>query len=163
MKPWSIPTLFLCLLAAACSHPGGIAPQKSTKLDVRAAMGNPTDVRFDRNGDELWEYARGPEGFETYLVRIGRDGAVTEVTQLLTQERLMSIVPGTTTKQDVRHLLGRPSDTSFPGTGEAWSWRFDLGASRAGHLVVGFNPDNTVRDRMVIMDVSSGDRDKGSK
>jgi hypothetical protein len=161
MKSLSIPALFLCLLSA-CGHPGSIAPQKSTNLDVRAALGNPTDVRFDRNGDELWEYAGGPAGFETHLVRIGRDGKVTDVTQILTQERLMSIVPGTTTKQDVRHLLGRPSDTSFPGTGEAWSWRFNLGAS-PGHLVVTFNPDNTVRERMTIMDLGSGDRDKGSK
>lgn len=161
MKTSSLPVLILLL--AGCTHPGSLAPQKSTSLEVRAALGNPTDIRFDRNGDELWEYARGPGGHETHLVRIGSDGRVKEMTQILTQERLMSITPGQTTKPEVRHLLGRPSDTSYPGTGEAWSWRYNLGGSQLGHLVVTFNPDNTVRERMVIRDASTGDRDKGSK
>lgn len=163
MKALPIPTLFLGLLLAGCAAPGGIAPQKSTNVEVRAALGNPTDIRFDRNGDELWEYARGPGGYETHLVRIGSDGKVKEVSQILTQERLMAITPGKTTKQEVRHVLGRPSDTSYPGTGEAWSWRYNLGGSQLAHLVVTFNPDNTVRERMVVMDANVGDRDKGSK
>jgi hypothetical protein len=156
-------SVFLVLGLAACALPGSISPQKSTSSDVRAALGNPTDIRFDRNGEELWEYARGPAGHETHLVRIGADGKVREVTQILTQERLMSLTPGQSTKADARHLLGRPSDTSYPGTGEAWSWRFNLGGSQLGHLVVTFNPDGTVKERMVIRDAASGDRDKGSK
>jgi hypothetical protein len=163
MKILPLSPLFLCLLLAGCGTPGGLAPQQSRNVDVRAALGNPTDVRFDRNGEELWEYARGPGGYETHLVRFGADGRVKEVTQILTQERLMSVTPGTTTKPEVRHLLGRPSETSYPGTGEAWSWRYNFGGSQLGHLVVTFNPDNTVKERMTIRDASSGDRDKGSK
>ena len=162
VKPLSM-ALMLFPLLAACGHSGGIVPQKTTNVAVLAALGNPTDVRFDRNGEELWEYARGPAGHETHLVRIGADGTVKDVTQVLTQERLMSLTPGKTTKPEVRHLLGRPSEVSYPGTGEAWSWRFNLGGSQLGHLVVTFNPDNTVRERMVVMDASAGDRDKGSK
>jgi hypothetical protein len=163
MNALSIPAVLGVLLLAGCGHPGGIVPQKSTNVEVRAALGNPTDIRFDRNGDELWEYARGPGGLETHLVRIGSDGKVREVAQILTEERLMSITPGKTTKPEVRHLLGRPSDTSYTGTGEAWSWRFNFGGSQLGHLVVTFNPDNTVKERMTIRDASAGDRDKGSK
>jgi len=163
MKTSSIPALFLGLLLAGCGTPGGLVAQKSTNVEVRAALGNPTDVRFDRNGDELWEYAQGPGGYETHLVRIGADGKVKEVTQIVTQERLMSITPGTTTKPEVRHLLGRPSDTSYPGTGEAWSWRYNQGGAQLGHLVVTFNPNNTVKERMVVMDNVGGSRDKGSK
>ena len=163
MKTSSVSALFLGLLLAGCIAPGSIAPQKSTNLEVRAALGNPTDIRFDRNGDELWEYALGPGGYETHLVRFGSDGRVREVTQILTQERLMSITPGTTTKPEVRHLLGRPSDTSYPGTGEAWAWRFNLGGAQLGYLVVSFSPDNTVRERAVVMDAASGSRDKSSK
>jgi outer membrane protein assembly factor BamE (lipoprotein component of BamABCDE complex) len=163
MKTLSISALFLGLLLAGCGTPGGLVAQKSTNVEVRAALGNPTDVRFDRNGDELWEYARGPGGYETHLVRIGSDGRIGEVTQILTQERLMSLAPGKSAKPEVRHVLGRPSEVSYPGTGEAWSWRFNLGGAQLGHLVVTFNPDNTVRERMVVMDAAGGDRDKGSK
>jgi hypothetical protein len=155
-------TLVLALLLSGCAMPGSIAPQ-STNVEVRASLGNPTDVRFDRNGEELWEYALGPGGYETHLVRIGRDGRVKEVTQLLTQERLMSLTPGTSTKPQVRDVLGRPSEVSYPGTGEAWSWRFNLGGAQLGYLVAGFGPDGILRERMVVMDGPSGGRDKGSK
>src|SRR5258705_13402112 len=96
-----LPTTLLLLvspiLLASCAVPGSFLSQSSTLVEVRARAGAPTDIRFDRNGDELWEYARGPSGFETYLVRAGSDGKVKEVTQLLTQERLQTIVPGSMT------------------------------------------------------------------
>jgi len=123
---------------------------------VRARAGTPTDIRFDRNGDELWEYATGPEGTETYLVRVGLDGKVKEVTQLLTDEQLMKIVPGTMTKADVRNLLGRPSDQTFTGAGTVWSWRFKRGGVQPGYLTVRFNPDNTVYERIAIIDATGG-------
>lgn len=148
----------LILLLAACGSPGDIRPRQTTSLQARAALGQPTDIRFDRNGDELWEYARGPAGFETWLLRIGPDGKVREITQLVTEERLMSVQPGMR-KQEVRHLLGRPSDVTFTGAAEAWSWRFGRGQD-PGYLVVHFKPDNTVRDRGVIMDQGSGDRSR---
>lgn len=125
-------------------------------VDVRARVGTPTDIRFDRNGDELWEYARGPEGTETYLVRVGSDGKVKEVTQILTDDQLMKIVPGTMTKADVRHLLGRPSDQTFTGAGTVWSWRFKRVGVQPGYLTVTFNPDNTVKERIAIIDPSGG-------
>lgn len=161
MRHLAIPAALLLLLGA-CGSPGDIRPRQSTSLQVRAALGPPTDIRFDRNGDELWEYARGPGGFETWLVRIGPDGKVKEATQLLTEEQLMGVSPGMT-KQEVRNLLGRPSDVSFTGAGESWSWRFGLGGSQPGHLVVNFNPDHTVRDRNVIMDRGRDDDSRSSK
>ena len=155
--------LLLALLLPGCMAPGDIAPDRSTGAEVRAALGIPTDVRFDRNGEELWEYARGPGGYETLLVHVGPDGKVREVTQLLTQERLMSLTPGKSGKPEVREVLGRPSDISYPRAGEAWSWRYHLGGGQSGHLVVTFNPDGTVKERMVVRDAAGGDRDKGSK
>jgi hypothetical protein len=159
----SLRALFPALLLTGCMLQGGIAPHSSTGAEVRAALGIPTDVRFDRNGEELWEYARGPGGHETHLVRLGADGKVREVVQLLTEERLMSLTPGQSTKPEVRHVLGRPSDISYPRAGEAWSWRFHFGGGEFGHLVVTFNPDDTVKERMLIRDAVSGDRDRGSK
>ena len=65
--------------------------------------------------------------------------------------------------EHVRHVLGRPSEVSYHGTGEAWSWRFNLGGGQLGHLVASFNPDGTLKERSVIMDAASGSRDNAGK
>ena len=156
MRLWITLTALLAVaVLAGCASPRSFAPGSSI-VDVRARAGTPTDIRFDRNGDELWEYATGPEGTETYLVRVGLDGKVKEVTQLLTDEQLMKIVPGTMTKADVRNLLGRPSDQTFTGAGTVWSWRFKRGGVQPGYLTVRFNPDNTVMERIAIIDATGG-------
>jgi hypothetical protein len=152
-------TIFAALLSiavlAGCASPRAFAPGSSI-VDVRARVGTPTDIRFDRNGDELWEYAQGPEGTETYLVRVGADGKVKQVAQILTDDQLMKIVPGTMTKADARNLLGRPSDQTFTGAGTVWSWRFKRNGVQPGYLTVRFNPDNTVMERIAIIDPTGG-------
>jgi len=151
-------TLFLLLLAvglSGCATPGSFAPQQSTITDVRARMGSPTDIRFDRNGDELWEYATGPGGTETHLFRFGKDGRVKAITQLLTEEQFGKIVPKQTTKTGVRDLLGRPSDQTFRRDATSWSWRVRVG-SREGQFVVRFRLDNVVLDKTVLFDTSRG-------
>jgi len=156
-------TLVLLLSVAAlagCVGPRAMVPGQSTVVEMRARVGTPTDIRFDRNGDELWEYATGPMGYETYLVRIGTDGKVKEVTQILTEDQMLKLVPGTMTKADARNLLGRPSDQTFTASGTVWSWRFLKFGVQPGHLTVRFNPDNTVMDRIVILDPSGGSRNK---
>lgn len=147
--------MFFIALLAGCASPRSFAPGASI-VEVLARAGPPTDIRFDRNGDELWEYATGPQGTETYLVRSGSDRKVKEVTQLLTDEQLMKIVPGTMTKADVRNLLGRPSEQTFTGAGTVWSWRFKRLGVQPGYLTVRFNPDNTVMERIAIIDPSGG-------
>jgi len=158
-------TLFFLLLAiglAGCATPGNFTPQQSTITDIRARMGSPTDIRFDRNGDELWEYAMGPSGTETYLFRFGKDDRLIAVTQLLTEEQFGKIVPKQTTKTGVRDLLGRPSDQVFLRNGTSWSWRVRVGA-RDGHFVVRFGPDDVVADKNILFDTSrdGGARDEG--
>jgi hypothetical protein len=153
-------TLFFLLLAGAlagCAAPGSFTPQQSTITDVRARMGSPTDIRFDRNGDELWEYATGPRGTETYVFRFGKDGRIKAVTQLLTEEQFGKIAPNQTTKAGARDLLGRPSDASFLRNGTSWSWRVRVGA-RDGHFVVRFGPNDVVLDKIVLFDTSRGGR-----
>ena len=153
------PVLSTAIIAAAllagCASPASMKPDQSTMTDVRARSGTPTDIRFDKNGEELWEYATGPAGYQTFLVRFGADARVKSVTQLITQERLMRVDPGRMTKAEVRDLLGRPSDEAFTMSGTVWSWRFYDGA-QTGYLAVSFNPDNTVKERMVLLDPSDG-------
>ena len=158
MKPTMIlALLFSVALLASCANPRVLVPNQSTIVEMRARVGIPTDIRFDRNGDELWEYATGPSGYETYLVRVGADQKVKEVTQILTDDQLAKVIPGTMTKADVKNLLGRPSDQTFTGAGTVWSWRFQR-TGQPGHLTVIFNPDNTVKDKLAIIDPSAGSR-----
>lgn len=151
--------LLVLAALAGCAGPGSIIPQQSTLSDVRAAMGNPTDIRRASNGDELWEYARGPMGTETYLIRAGKDGRVKSVTQLLTREQFAKIVPNQTTKTEVRDLLGRPSEQLSLRGGTTWTWRVHLGP-QDGHFVVRFRRDDIVLDTALLIDISrdSGDR-----
>ena len=154
-------TILICLscigLLAGCANPRSLVVGQSTEADVRARVGKPTDTRVDRNGDQLWEYASGPEGIETYLVRIGADGKVKEVTQLLVEDQFAKVVPGKMTKAEVRDLLGRPSDETTYRSGLTWSWRIHRGGVAPGYMVVTFNPDGTVRDKIIIIDPSGDD------
>lgn len=154
-------TLPLAVLLAGCAGARSLVPMQSTLAQVHASMGNPTDIRFDEGGTELWEYARGPMGTETYLISANRDGRVIAVTQLLTETQFDKIVPGQMTKVDVRHLLGRPSDEAFLYNGTSWSWRVDL-KPQTGHFVVRFDSKDVVADKIILFDFTNGDdRDNG--
>jgi hypothetical protein len=153
-------TLFCIGLLAGCANPRLLVVGQSTEADVHNRMGKPTDTRVDRNGDRLLEFATGPEGFETHLVRIGADGKVKEVTQLLTEERFGTIVLGKTTKAEVRSLLGTPSEENSLPTGLHWSWRIRRGGVQPGYMVVRFNPDDTVNDKIIMIDPSGDSRDQ---
>ena len=152
--------LLSCIaLFGGCASPRSLVPGQSTAAEVRARMGTPTETRMGRDGDQLLEYATGPEGYETHVVRIGADGKVKEVSQILTEEQLEKIVPGKSTKAEVRQLLGRPADESVYFVGLTWSWRYKKGGLQPGYLVVTFNPDDTVRDRIAIIDMPGDARD----
>lgn len=145
-----------------CASPATLVPQQSTVNDVHDRVGPPTDVRVDANGDELWEYAKGPAGYETWLVRIGKDGKVKSVTQLLTQERFDRIVVGKTTKAELRELFGRPSDVMRYGNGLVWEWRARIPPDR-GVYAARFDDNNIVREKMVLTDPKTDGGDKGAK
>jgi hypothetical protein len=149
----------LAVVVAGCAGVQSLVPQQSTVMEVRDRMGNPTDIRFAPNGDELWEFARGPMGTETWLVRIGQDGKVTETVQLLTEERFSRIVPLKTTKPGVRDLLGRPSDQSFFGGEAVWGWRMRV-SPQLGWFYVRFTRDGVVKEKMLLLDISDGDRER---
>ena len=160
MKLSTILVSLSCIgLLGGCANPRSLVVGQSTEADVRGRMGTPTDTRVDRNGDPLWEYATGPEGFETHRVRFGADGKVKEVTQLLAEDQLAKVALGTMTKDDVRGLLGRPSFEDIYMPGLTWSWRFARVGASPGYMVVIFNPDGTVKDKIIIVDPTGDSRD----
>ena len=143
--------ILLSGLLASCAGLRGVAPNHSTLTEVRAEAGNPTDIRFDRDGDELWEYGGGIRGTETYLVRADKDGRVKSVTQLRNESQFYRIQPGQATKEDARHLLGQPSDQSFLMNGTSWMWRAQVSGERV-QLIVHFDAKDVVLDKIIISD-----------
>jgi hypothetical protein len=135
----------LCLLAA-CTTLGTVQPGKSTQAEVRRQMGMPSDIRFQPDGDEVWEYAKGPYGRQTYVVTFRKDGVVQAAQQVLTDQTMAQIRPGVSSKPQVRALLGKPTDVEFLSSGEVWDYNIEETPNQPYILVVRFNKDGSVRD-----------------
>jgi SmpA/OmlA family protein len=160
MKPAAFLVILSCAaLLGGCAGPRSLVPGQSSEVDVRQSMGAPKDSRTDSNGDRIWEYPTGPEGFTTYAVRIGPDGKVKAVNQLVTEDQLDKVVIGKSTKADVRELLGRPAKEEVYYVGLTWYWRHLKGGTQPGYLVVTFDPDGTASSKISIIDMP-GDRNR---
>jgi SmpA/OmlA family protein len=144
--------LILVAMLAGCAGARSLVPGQSTEADVRAAMGAPRDSRVDSNGDRIWEYPTGPEGFTNYAVRMGPDGRVKDVTQLVTEEQLDKIVVGKTTRDEVRRLLGRPAEETVYHVGPTWYWRFLRTGTSTGYLVVTFDSAGIATSKIATQD-----------
>src|SRR5690242_5694439 len=115
--------LVLLALDGGCASVGSISAGKSSMADVRSTLGRPGDIRWSADGREVWEYATGPEGDETYVITFNAAGTVLSVRQALNAESINALAVGRTTKAQVRDLLGVPGDAYTIGTAEVWEWR----------------------------------------
>lgn len=135
-------------LAAGCASYDGrtLQPGKSTAAEVEATMGRPAE-KLERGGESIWWYPRGPMGFHSYAVRIGPDGVLREIEQRLTEENVRRLSVGTSTRQDVRELLGPPFDVqTLPRLKrEVWEYQF-LDVVFRWKLWVQFSDDGVVRE-----------------
>ncbi len=128
-----------------CVSYGGFAPGVSTMWDVKSRAGRPTDVRFV-HGEEVWEYATGPEGVETHVITFDSKGVVQSAEQVLTLENIRRLTPGKTTREETRELLGRPGEVSMMNGKEVWEWRFRPFGFIPEILAVSFGRDGLVTD-----------------
>ena len=127
MRTLVLQSVFLAgsLLASGCANLTSIAPGTPVAT-VEASSGKPFRVWPEPGGGTSLEYPLGPSGRYTYMVRVGADGRVTSVDQVLGWGTFSRITPGMPVAE-VEHLLGRPySKVTFPRTGQtAWAWRFE--------------------------------------
>lgn len=114
----------LALFLAACASYSGLQPGSSEE-QVRRSMGPPALELPNPDGSKQLVYPTGPLGTQTYMVRLGRDGLVQNVEQVLTDDRFYRIVPGIT-RDDVLRLIGPPSETmDFARLQQvAWEYRY---------------------------------------
>jgi hypothetical protein len=96
----------------------------SSKDDVLVKMGKPTMIWEEKDGSALYEYPRGPEGYETYMVKISADGKYGGMDNILVEANFNKITAGMT-RDDVRRRLGRPTTTSMLELKkeEVWTWK----------------------------------------
>jgi hypothetical protein len=117
------------LIVAACaSYSGsGLKPGEARLEDVHATMGQPAMQWQDPDGSRQLAYPRGPAGFDTFMVRLGSNGKLQAIENVLDDQHLATIRAGMS-KEDVLRILG-PSDANatvyFQARDElAWDWRY---------------------------------------
>jgi hypothetical protein len=110
MKITSMKRTSLILAAGAitsCASTGSnLVLGKSTTADVERELGRPAERVDVAGGDSVWFYPRGLAR-STQAVRVGPDGVVREVSQVLTPENF-GIELGKSTAADVKAILGPP-------------------------------------------------------
>lgn len=157
--------LAVALAAAGCASYDGrtLVPGQSTARDVEALMGAPAERLTLAGGDSVWFYPRQPFGLQVYAVRLSPEGLVRGVEPRLTEENIARLVPGTSTKQDVRERLGPPWQTAFlpRQQREVWGYKMENGARTQHDLYVQFSTDGIVREVIMVRDIKNevaGDR-----
>lgn len=149
---------FLLLLAAGCaSYDGrGLVPEKSTEADVVGLMGRPAETLALPNGDKVLYFSRLPLGRDMYAATIAPDGRLRGIEQRLTYENIARIVPKTTTKAQVRELIGPPHLVGRSGVkpDEVWEYPWQIAEDRR-ILWVAFSSDGVVSEVIEMHDFAS--------
>jgi outer membrane protein assembly factor BamE (lipoprotein component of BamABCDE complex) len=138
--------LVAILLLAACDEQriAKLEAGVATETEVRQQFGEPVTVETLADGSRVFEYPRQPEGTTNYFIRLGPDGRLAEIRQVLTAANFALVVPGMA-PHEVRALLGRPARMQRYDLKqqEQWDWRFQTGQQKQLFSVT-FGPDQRV-------------------
>jgi outer membrane protein assembly factor BamE (lipoprotein component of BamABCDE complex) len=120
-------------LLAACDEQrlSRLEPGVATETEVRQQFGEPVTVETLGDGSRIFEYPRQPEGTTNYFIRLGPDGKLAEVRQVLTEANFARVTPGMA-QHEVRALLGRPAKMQRHDLKQqqVWDWRFQAGQDK---------------------------------
>ena len=116
------------LLAGCASYSGsGLKPGEARLDEVQALMGPPALRWQDADGSVQLAYPRGPAGLESFMVKLGPDGRLQSIANVLNEQTFARIRAGLT-KNEVLRLIGPPNynrSVYFRARDElAWEWRF---------------------------------------
>lgn len=122
---WTVVTVLAALTACDPQRIEKLEEGVATEVDVRKQFGDPVTVTVEADGSRTLDYPRQPEGWTNYVIKIGPDGKMSSLRQLLNPDNFAKVKPGLG-KQEVRNILGRPAKT-MPFAlkqEEVWDWRF---------------------------------------
>ena len=157
----SVSFLAVLLLAACAAYSGsGLRPGEAGVDDVIRVMGEPAMRWRDPDGSVQLAYPRGPVGFHTFMVRIGPDGKLQRIVNVLDSNGFAQIRPGMTEAQVLR-VLGPPYPgwtAYFKARDElVWEWRYCDDLSEAARFNVLFDgATGTVRSSMSLTEAQRG-------
>jgi outer membrane protein assembly factor BamE (lipoprotein component of BamABCDE complex) len=117
----------LAIAVSGCASYGGssLRAGASTEGEVRSVMGVPALEFTGEDGARRLVYPRGPLGTQTFVVRLGQDGVLQEVKEILNDDTFNRIRPGLT-QQDILHMIGPPGETMHFARSDttAWDYRY---------------------------------------
>jgi hypothetical protein len=119
-------TLLSALLLAACaSYSGsGLKPGEARLEDVLSTMGKPAMRWQDADGSLQLAY---PRGIHTFMVRMGTNGRLQKIENIMTMKTFVQIRAGMT-KDQVLRILGpsySPGTAYYKARDElVWEWRY---------------------------------------
>ena len=147
---------FLVLALSACIGVTGraLVPGESTTTEVDARLGPVSEVRSAVDGETVRYYSRQPWGRETYAARMGADGRLRKLEQVLTADNVAKLHAGTSGPKEVRDLLGPPYsiETNPRLQREIWSYKLQALTPSPKDLVVQFSRDGLVREIYMLDD-----------
>jgi hypothetical protein len=155
---FSVAAAALALAVAGCaSYDGrGLAPGKSSEAEVVSVMGAPADTLKRPNGDKVLFYPRLPLGRESYAATLGQDGTLRGIAQVLTPANIRQISANSTTKAELRELIGPPYRV-VRASGkpyDVWEYPWHIAEDRR-MLWVSLSDDGVVRDVIDLHDYES--------
>ncbi|MBU6257401.1 MAG: outer membrane protein assembly factor BamE [Burkholderiales bacterium] len=100
------------VLLAGCDRQrvGKLEEGVATEAQVRQQFGSPDQIEVESDGTRVLSYPRQPEGWTNYEIRIGPDGKMSSLRQLLNEDNFARVQPGMRS-MDVRRMLGKPAQT----------------------------------------------------
>jgi hypothetical protein len=162
-KLFKITTTVTLLMLGACAGLIRHAPSIGDPVAVvQQKMGAPTAIYRD-GPDQLFEYATGPMGQQTWMARIGPDGRLSAYEQVLTGEKFATIKIDTATKDDVLRIVGRPAEFSRVAyrNYEVWSYRYKEAGVWNSLMHVHFDQQGVVRQLLNGPDPMYDTKEKG--
>lgn len=148
---WAVLAVALGLPGAllAQSKPWGIDPGRSTMKDVRSRIGMPSVIKFNTDGEEVWEYNNNPTGFHAYRIVFGTDNVVKSARRIRVDADRLQIKPGMTPKELVE-IMGEPSLIYFIRNRLHWEWRLHYFGNQRHRLVAEFDEDYKLKSTALI-------------
>ena len=133
------------LFAIAAALLGGCAAigmarlesEKSTEADVRQALGEPARVFTAADGSRQLAFTSGPAGTQTHMAFLAADGRLLWLEQVLTEQTIARISPGSTTAAELERLIGPPWRKIDFANKRAEAWDYVL--QDTGGYVVDFS------------------------
>jgi hypothetical protein len=156
MKIW-LALLCAILLGACASYSGSaLKPGEARLEEVQDLMGPPAMRWQDADGSVQLAYPRGPLGYHTFMVKLGADGRLQSIANVLDEWSFAQIRPGLT-QEEVLRVLG-PSTllaVYFKARDElVWDWRYCSDFGAPSHFLVLFdNTAGTVRSTLTQVEV----------